>query len=49
MRLEKGTFSWPATSKAGASGTSLAPEALQLLLDGIDLRGAVMRLWYERG
>jgi hypothetical protein len=27
----------------------LTPEALQLLLDGIDLRGAEMRLWYERG
>ena len=48
-RLEKGTFSWPAASKAGASAMSLAPEALQLLLDGIDLRGAEMRPWYERG
>ena len=47
-RLEKGTFSWPAASKAGASALSLAPEALQLLLDGIDLRGAEMRPWYER-
>ena len=47
-RLEKGTFSWPLPSKAGLSALSLAPEALQLLFDGIDLRGAEMRPWYER-
>ena len=47
-RLEKGTFSWPSNSKAGASALCLAPEALQLLIDGIDLRGAEMRPWYER-
>lgn len=47
-RLETGTFSWPVASSAGASSLSLAPEALQLLLDGIDLRGAQMRPWYER-
>jgi transposase len=47
-RLEKGTFSWPPSSKAEATALSLAPEALQLLMDGIDLRGAEMRPWYER-
>lgn len=47
-RLEIGTFSWPAASSAGSRSLSLAPEALQLLLDGIDLRGAQMRPWYER-
>lgn len=47
-RLEKGTFSWPLAAKASATAVSLAPEALQLLLDGIDLRGAQMRPWYER-
>jgi transposase len=47
-RLESGTFSWPAASTVGAASLSLAPEALQLLLDGIDLRGAEMRPWYER-
>ena len=44
-RLETGTFSWPSQ---GSRSLSLAPEALQLLLDGIDLRGAQMRPWYER-
>lgn len=47
-RLEKGTFARPLASKAGASAMSLAPEALHLLLDGVDLRGAEMRPWYER-
>jgi len=47
-RLETGTFSWPAPSSAGAASLSLAPEALQLLFDGVDLRGAQMRPWYER-
>ncbi len=45
-RLEKGTFSWALASKAGASAMSLAPEAFQLLLDGIDLRGAEMKPWH---
>lgn len=47
-RLETGTFSWPAAPAPGSRSLSLAPEALQLLLDGIDLRGARMRPWYER-
>jgi transposase len=44
-RLEQGTFSWP---KADAKVVSLRPEALAMLTDGIDLRGAKMRPWYER-
>lgn len=47
-RLETGTFSWPKPSTRGAAKLALSPEALQLLLDGIDLRGAQMRPWYER-
>jgi transposase len=45
-RLEEGTFSWP----KGLDKTKLPlrPEALNLLLDGVDLRGAKMRPWYQR-
>lgn len=48
-RLEQGTFSWPREVEAGRVKLSLTPEALALLTDGIDLRGAQMRPWYERG
>lgn len=46
-RLEAGTFSWPRPSRSNQKKLKLAPEALQLLLDGVDLRGAQMRPWYE--
>ena len=46
-RLEQGTFSWPDPSKEDEVAIPLASEALQLLLDGIDLRGAEMREWYR--
>jgi len=45
-RLEQGTFSWP--KGAGSEKMLLKPEALALLLDGVDLRGARLRPWYER-
>ena len=45
-RLEEGTFSWPKGLEDAK--ISLKPEALSLLLDGVDLRGARMRPWYER-
>lgn len=47
-RLEKGRFSWPAPGESGQRRIKLAPEALQLLIDGVDLRGATFRPWYER-
>ncbi len=47
-RLEIGTFSWPKSITPGSSSMSLTPEALQLLFDGIDLRSATMRPWYQR-
>lgn len=47
-RLEQGTFSWPKLDQIGAPKLALRPEAFAMLTDGIDLRGAKMRLWYER-
>lgn len=46
-RLEQGRFSWPAPSEKKTK-LSLAPEALALLVGGIDLKGASMKPWYER-
>lgn len=48
-RLEKGTFSWPQGVEAGQSRLVLRPEAFALLTDGIELKTAQMRPWYERG
>ena len=47
-RLEKGTFSWPRDTE-GKAKLVLRPEALAMLTDGVDLRGAKLRPWYERG
>ena len=47
-RLEKGTFSWPKSVEPGRAKINLTPEALALLTDGVDLRGAKLRPWYER-
>jgi len=47
-RLEKGRFSWPTPSEPSQRRIKLQPEALQLLIDGVDLRGATFRPWYER-
>jgi transposase len=44
-RLEEGTFSWP---QGNEKILALRAEALAMLTDGVDLRGAKMRPWYER-
>jgi transposase len=46
QRLEKGRFSWP----RGTTGNKvvLLPEALTLLLSGIDLKNGCKKAWYER-
>ena len=47
-RLEQGTFSWPKALEEGTTKLCVRPEALALLTDGVDLRGAKLRPWYER-
>jgi transposase len=47
-RLEEGTFSWRKHVDPETTKLSLTPQALALLTDGVDLRGAKMRPWYER-
>ena len=44
-RLEKGTFSWPKGVEVENGKLSLSPEALGLLLDGVDLRQGSLRPW----
>jgi transposase len=45
-RLEAGTFAWPKVPE-GAAKIALRAEALEMLLSGIDLKGARLRPWYE--
>jgi transposase len=47
-RLEQGTFSWPRDVAPEQTKLLLSPQALALLTDGVDLRGAKLRPWYER-
>lgn len=47
-RLEAGTFSWPRQVEPQTTTLSLTPQALAMLTDGVDLRGAKLRPWYER-
>ena len=46
-RLEQGRFSWPAPSEK-KNKLALAPEALALLVGGIELRHGSLKAWYER-
>lgn len=47
-RLEQGTFSWPKGVDDQEGKLTLTPEALGLLLDGVDMRSGKMRPWYQR-
>ena len=46
-RLEADTFAWPRSAGAPGAKLRLAPQALQLLLDGVDLKAGARRAWYE--
>jgi len=46
-RLEEGTFFWPQSAGESGSKIRLAPQALQLLLDGVQLKAGARRAWYE--
>ncbi len=47
-RLEEGRFSWPSGVEVKDGKLPLPPEALTMLLNGIDLKGTQMRPWYQR-
>jgi len=47
-RLEKGTFSWPKNPGPEVTKLKLTSQALAMLTDGVDLRGAKLRPRYER-
>ena len=47
-RLEEGRFSWPESSEAKRK-LALAPEALALLIGGVDLKRGSFKPWHERG
>ena len=47
-RLERGTFNWPKHSELTQNKLSLSPDALHLLISGIDLKQGSRRAWYRR-
>jgi len=46
-RLEQGRFTWPKSADRDDK-LELAPEALALLLDGVDLKQGSLKPWYQR-
>lgn len=46
-RLEQGRFSWAAADDQRKK-IALAPEALSMLVSGVDLKQGSLRPWYER-
>lgn len=46
-RLEEGVFNFPQSAGEPSAKIRLAPQALQLLLDGVDLKQGARRAWYE--
>jgi transposase len=46
-RLEQGRFSWTAADD-DRTKIALAPEALSMLVNGVDLKRGTLKPWYER-
>lgn len=46
-RLEQGRFSWPEPGERTGK-LALAPEALALLVGGVELRRGTLKPWYQR-
>jgi transposase len=46
-RLEQGRFSWPEPSESKRK-LALTPEALALLIGGVELKRGSLKPWYER-
>lgn len=47
-RLEKGTFSWPDGLQIKEGKLDLSPQAMNLLLEGVELKDFHQKAWYER-
>lgn len=47
-KLEKGTFWWPGKMNEGENHFEMKPEALGMLLNGIDLKDGSFRAWFCR-
>jgi len=47
-RLEQGNFSWPTASAPDQTVINLTHQALQLILDGVQLRDGSLRPWYQK-
>ena len=46
-RLERGKFCHPRSLDSESGKVALKPEALEMLLSGIDLKDGMQRAWYE--
>jgi hypothetical protein len=46
-RLERGRFCRPRGLSEGDTKLALKPEALEMLLSGVDLKDGMQRAWYE--
>jgi transposase len=46
-RLERGRFNWPRGLEQNNGKLIIRPEALEMLLSGVDLKDGFKRAWYE--